>query len=85
MTEHPIPLPRREDIRIGATLRELWESRGYRVGEFASELGISHGYLCNIAAGRKRLTPPLLRRACLALNCRPIAIIRDGYFEDVAA
>lgn len=73
-----------ERVRIGATLKEIRESRGFKVGEFATELGVSYAYLSNIEAGRKRLTPQLLAKASRVLNCRPIAIIREGYFDEVA-
>jgi len=73
-----------ERVRIGETLRTLRATRGFRVGEFASELGISYAYLSNIEAGRKRLTPQLLAKAARVLDVRQIAIVREGYFEDVA-
>lgn len=74
----------RERVRIGATLRTMRESCGFKTGEFATELGISHGYLSNIEAGRKRLTPQLLAKSARILGVRPIAIVREGYFEEVA-
>lgn len=74
-----------EDVRIGETIRVLFEQQGYKTGEFAAELGISSSHLSNITAGRRRVTRPLLHRIAQVLRVRPIAIIRDGYFEDVAA
>lgn len=73
-----------EQVRIGETLRALWEQQGYKLGEFAGELDISYAYLSNIAAGRKRLTPQLLARAARVLRVRQVAIVRDGYYEDAA-
>ena len=73
-----------ERVRIGETLRTLRETRGYKTGEFAAELGISYAYLSNIEAGRKRLTPQLLAKAARVLDVRQVAIVREGYYEDVA-
>jgi transcriptional regulator with XRE-family HTH domain len=73
-----------ERVRIGETLRTIRETKGYKLGEFATEIGISYAYLSNIEAGRKRLTPQLLAKAAGALGVRQIAIVRDGYFERVA-
>lgn len=85
MTPNRVPQLDPEQVRIGETLRTLWESRGYRLGEFAGELGISYAYLSNIAAGRKRLTPVLLAKAARLLGVRQIAIVREGYFDDQVA
>jgi transcriptional regulator with XRE-family HTH domain len=78
-------LPDAERIRIGETLRVIREMRGYKQDELATELGISRPYYANIEAGRKPLTEQLLLRASCALAVRPIAIIRDGYFEKAAS
>jgi transcriptional regulator with XRE-family HTH domain len=74
-----------EQARIGNTLRTIREIRGYKLGEFATELGISYAYLSNIEAGRKRLTPQLLAKAAVLLDVRQIAIVRDGTFSDEVA
>jgi transcriptional regulator with XRE-family HTH domain len=79
--------PERTDpewVRIGETLRTLRETRGFKVGEFAGEVGISYAYLSNIEAGRKRLTPQLLAKASRVLGVRQIAICREGYFDKAA-
>lgn len=76
----PEELDERE--RIGATLREMREMRGFKPDELASEIGISRPYLANIEAGRKPLTPVLLARLAKVLEVRQIAIIRAGYFTD---
>lgn len=73
-----------ERVRIGETLRTIRETKGFKLGEFAAELDISYAYLSNIEAGRKRLTPQLLAKAARVLGVRQIAIVREGYFEDVA-
>jgi transcriptional regulator with XRE-family HTH domain len=73
-----------ERERIGATLRTLRETRGFNTSEFAAELGISYAYLSNIEAGRKRLTEQLLAKAAEVLGVRQIAIVREGYYAEVA-
>ena len=60
--------------RIGATLRALRRTRGWKLCEFAAALGISHPYLSNIEAGRKPLPDHLLARASRALDVEQIAI-----------
>jgi transcriptional regulator with XRE-family HTH domain len=70
--------------RIGATLREFRQMRGYTPDQFANEIGITRPYLANIEAGRKRLTPVLLARAAQALQIPQIAIMR-AEAEEVAA
>lgn len=64
-----------ERVRQGATLKELREARGVKVGELANAMGISYAYLSNIEAGRKRLTPALVQSAAAALKVRPIALV----------
>ena len=83
-SKQPEPLDA-ERVRIGETLRTLRATRGFKVGEFAGELGISYAYLSNIEAGRKRLTPQLLAKAARVLDVRQIAIVREGYYADVAS
>lgn len=84
MKTHSLPPSPPEQVRIGATLRTIRETRGFKLGEFAEELGISYAYLSNIEAGRKRLTPQLLAKAARALDVRQVAIVRPGYFDEVA-
>lgn len=69
-----------ERERIGATIRQVREMRGYKPDEFANEVGISRPYLANIEAGRKPLTEVLLGRIARKLDVRQIVIVRDGYF-----
>lgn len=76
----------RERARIGATLRQLREMRGYKPDDFAmNHLKISRPYLANIEAGRKPLTEVLLARASMALEVDQIVIMRDGYFQKQAS
>lgn len=63
-----------ERTRVGATLRTLRSTRGWKVGPFATELGISYAYLSNIEAGRKPLPDHLLARAARLLDVEQIAI-----------
>lgn len=63
-----------ERERVGATLRTLRTTRGWGLGPFATEIGISYSYLSNIEAGRKPLTDILLARAARLLEVEQIAI-----------
>lgn len=63
-----------ERRRVGATLRALRETRGWKLGDFATHIDISYAYLSNIEAGRKPLTDVLLARAANALDVDQIAI-----------
>ncbi len=73
----PAPLTPREQLarqHTGASLRAHRERRGYKLGPFATKLGISYSYLSNIEAGRKPLTDVLLARAATLLELDQIAI-----------
>lgn len=74
-----------ERERIGATLKQLRELRGFKPDEFANEIRISRPYLANIEAGRKPLTEILLARSAKALGVAQITIVREGYYEPVAS
>lgn len=78
------PNEQSERDRIGATVRQLREMRGFTPDEFANEVGISRPYLANIEAGRKPLTEILLARIAQALSVRQVVIVRDGYFREAA-
>jgi transcriptional regulator with XRE-family HTH domain len=67
-------LEQEERRRVGATLRTLRTTRGWKLGDFANELGVSYAYLSNIEAGRKPLTDILLARAARVLDVEQIAI-----------
>lgn len=74
-----------ERARIGATIRQIREMRGYKPDQFASEVGISRPYLANIEAGRKPLTEVLLARMSKALDVSWLVIVREGYFATAEA
>lgn len=63
-----------ERERVGATLRTLRTTRGWKLGDFATRLDISYAYLSNIEAGRKPLPDHLLARAAKLLDVEQIAI-----------
>lgn len=63
-----------ERERVGATLRTLRTTRGWALGDFATQLDISYSYLSNIEAGRKPLSDRLLARAARLLDVEQIAI-----------
>jgi transcriptional regulator with XRE-family HTH domain len=63
-----------ERQRVGATLRTLRTTRGWKLGDFATQLNISYAYLSNIEAGRKPLPDHLLARAARLLDVEQIAI-----------
>ncbi|MFI2667883.1 helix-turn-helix domain-containing protein [Micromonospora carbonacea] len=53
----------------GAKLRELRKLQGESLASFASTCGISRPYLSQIETGvRRRVSPPVYKRICLALN-----------------
>lgn len=70
--------------RVGATLRLARELRGLKPDELANRLQISRTYLANIEAGRKKLTPVLLAKACTVLDIPQISIIDAARDEAVA-
>ena len=63
-----------ERQRVGATLRTIRTTRGWKLGDFATQLDISYAYLSNIEAGRKPLPDHLLARAARLLDVQQIAI-----------
>lgn len=69
----------KEQVRIGATLRLIRELRGVRANDAATALGISRSYLANIEAGRKRLPPHVLVRACAFFDIPQIAVVNPDY------
>ncbi len=46
----------------GHTVKALREALGYKLGDLAAQLGIKHGTLSNIEAGRRQPSPALARR-----------------------
>lgn len=74
----------RERERVGATLRTLRETRGFKPDQFASGIDISRPYLANIEAGRKALPDHLLARAAKLLDVPQIAIKNPAAVSEVA-
>lgn len=70
--------------RVGATIRALREAHGWALGKFASALGMSHGHLANVEAGRKRLTAEKARAIADLLHVPLAAIVTGLDVEDVA-
>lgn len=70
-----------ERVRVGATLRQIRELRGVKVGELANLLNISYAYLSNIEAGRKPLTDALAVKAADVLKIRPIVLARPDLVD----
>lgn len=69
--------------RVGATVKALREAHGWALGKFAVAVGLTHGHLANIEAGRKRLTPERARLIADTLKVPLAAIITDFDVEDV--
>jgi plasmid maintenance system antidote protein VapI len=66
---------RHEDaVRMGATIRALRLAYGWKLGNFASCVGVAYSHLSNIEAGRKRCTPQLARRVAEVLGVPVMAI-----------
>lgn len=79
--EPPTEAELAERKRIGATIKQLREMRGYTPDAFANEIQISRSYLANIEAGRKPLTERLLATMSTVLLVEQVVIVRDGYFH----
>ncbi|WP_231896920.1 helix-turn-helix domain-containing protein [Mycobacteroides stephanolepidis] len=73
-----------DPVRVGATVRALRESNGWALGKFSSVIGMSHGHLANIEAGRKRCTPEMARKIADVLGV-PLAAITTGIAPEVIA
>ena len=74
-----------ERKRVGATLRTLRTTRGWKLGDFANEIPISYAYLSNIEAGRKPLPDRILARCAQVLGVEQIAIKNPTKSGDKAA
>lgn len=46
----------------GAAIRAIRETLGVPQGKLAERVGVSHGFLCNVEAGKKRPSPAIARR-----------------------
>ena len=68
-----------EALRVGATIKSLRLAHGWKLGEFATALGMSHSYISNIEAGRKLAPRPLCRKIADALDVPLAAIISSEY------
>lgn len=78
------PIPKEDQVRVGATIRTMREMRGFKPDEFANEVGISRPYLVNIEAGRKKLTNINLARVADALRVPQISIMTAKPEKDAA-
>lgn len=82
MDEHPLDP---EDVRIGATIRALSEAHGWKVGELAAALNLSHSYVSNVMAGRKRANHRLCREVADLLRVPLAAIVNsEKYWQAVS-
>lgn len=70
-----------ERRRVGATIKQLRDMRGYTADQFANKIGVSRPYLTNIECGRKPLTERLLFAIANELGVEQVVIVRDGYFQ----
>lgn len=69
----------------GAALKALREAKGWPAAKFATAVGMSAPYLCNVEAGRKaRLSPDKVRRAADVLQVPLAAITSPEWTEDAA-
>lgn len=73
-----------EQIRVGATIKALREAYGWQVSKFAIAVGMTHGHLSNIEAGRKRATPEKLRKIADVLGVPLAALTTEYEIQDVA-
>lgn len=82
MSSRPITaVDHAERRRMGATIKQLRQMRGFKPDDFANKIGISRPYLANIEAARKPLTEVLLARIANVLDVDQIVIVREGYYE----
>lgn len=75
--------PPSEDLRIGATIREMRQMRGMTQDQLSQEAMVSRAYIANIEAGRKRPSMKAVARIAAALHVPQISIIAAT--EEVAA
>lgn len=80
MTDSPdSPALDPEAVRIGATIRELRDLRGWKLVELAKAVDKSHGYLSKVENGLKKCPYPLARDIAAALGAPLAAIVSPGY------
>lgn len=73
-----------EDVRIGATIRALTDAHGWKVGELAAALDLSHSYVSNVMAGRKKAPTQLCRQIAALLRVPLAAIISGAEYAEAA-
>ena len=64
-----------EDVRIGATIREMRTMRGMNQDDLSRAAMISRAYVANIESGRKRPSMKVIARIASALHVPQISII----------
>ena len=64
-----------EDVRVGATIREMRQMRGLNQDDLSNAALISRPYLANIETGRKRPSTKVVARLANALRVPQISII----------
>ena len=77
-THHP------EDVRIGATIREMRTMRGLTQEGLSQAAMLSRAYVANIEAGRKRPSLRAVARIAEVLHVPQVAIIADDEAKAVA-
>lgn len=75
------PEPDPEDIRIGATIRQMREMRGMTQEQLSRSCILSRAYVANIEAGRKRPSTKAVARLAVALQVPQIAIMATAPAE----
>ena len=68
----------------GAAIRALREKDGWKVGKFATQIGVSSSYLSNIEAGRKQPGPDITRKIADLLAVPLAAITTEFDLADIA-
>ena len=68
----------------GSAIKALRERSGWKVGKFATAVGISSSYLSNIEAGRKKASPDVIRKIADTLDVPLAAVITGHDVSDVA-
>ncbi len=66
-----------EDVRIGATIREMHIMRGMTQDQFSRAALLSRAYIANIEAGRKRPSLRAVARIADALHVPQISLIAN--------
>lgn len=72
-----------EAVRIGATIKALREAYGWQSGKFAVAIGLTHGHLSNMEAGRKPPTRERVRVIADTLGVPLAAITTEFSVDDI--